>query len=92
MMRAMRTTLNVDDDLLQRLRREAERSGTPFRATLNRVLRLGLERVQPESPQPPYRCPTFSMGFPPLSNLDKALQLAAQLEDEEIQHKLSLRK
>lgn len=91
-MQVMRTTLNVDDELLQRLRKEAERSGMPLRATLNRVLRLGLERVQPESAHPPYRCPTFSMGFPPLSNLDKALQLAAQLEDEETQHKLSMRK
>jgi hypothetical protein len=64
----------------------------PLRATVNRVLRLGLERVQPESLPLPYRCPTFSMGFPPLSNLDKALQLATQLEDEEILHKLSMRK
>lgn len=91
-MHAMRTTLNVDDELLQRLRTEAERSGSPLRATLNRVLRLGLERIQPESARPPYRCPTFSMGFPPLANMDKALQLAAQLEDDELQHKLSMRK
>ena len=83
MMPLMRTTVNIDDDILQRLRKEAERTRAPFGATVNRVLRLGLERLQPESARPPYPCPTFSMGFPPLPNLDKALALAALLEDEE---------
>ena len=32
------------------------------------------------------------MGFPPLPNLDQALQLAALLEDEETIHKLALKK
>lgn len=88
----MRTTANIDDDLHLRLRKEAERTRAPFGATLNRVLRLGLERVAPESPRVPYRCPTFSMGFPPQGNLDKALQLAALMEDEETLRELLLRK
>jgi len=32
------------------------------------------------------------MGFPPIPDLHKALQLAARLEDEETIHKLQLRK
>jgi hypothetical protein len=92
MMTSMRTTLNIDDEILQRLRREAERTRAPFKTTVNRVLRFGLERLHPEEARPPYRCRTFPMGFPPLANLDKALHLAAQLEDEEIVHKLALRK
>jgi len=88
----MRTTLNVDDDLLRRLRRESERSRTSFRETVNRVLRLGLERIQPPEGRPAYRCPTFSMGFPPHAAQDKALQLAVLLEDEETLRELGLRK
>jgi len=87
----MRTTLNIDDDLLQRLKRESDRFHIPLTTTLDRVLRLGLERLQPEDTEPPYRCPTFSMGFPPVPDLDKALQLAARLEDDEVIHKLALR-
>jgi hypothetical protein len=78
--------------LLGRLKREAERTRATFRETLERVLRLGLARLHPEDVPVPYRCPTFSMGFPPVPNLDKALQLAARLDDEEVIHKLELRK
>lgn len=88
----MRTTLNIDDELLQRLKREAERSGTSFVAVVNRVLQLGLERAHPKTSRKTYKCKTFSMGFPPMQNLDKALQLAALLEDEETVHKMMLRK
>jgi hypothetical protein len=78
----MRTTIDIEDDLLQKLKREASRARVPLREAVNRALRLGLERLHPAS-TPPYRCRTFSMGFPPGSNLDKALELAALLEDEE---------
>jgi hypothetical protein len=88
----MRTTLSIDDDLLERLKREADRTGTSLRAMVNHMLRLGMERMHPETVATPYQCPTFSMGFPPRDNLDKALQLAAALEDEESVHKLLLRK
>ena len=92
MMHPMRTTLNIDDDILRRLKQAASQTGIPLREAVNRTLRLGLERLHPESVATPYRCPTFSMGFPPLPELDKALELAARLEDEEIVRKLSLRK
>lgn len=92
MMRSMRTTINIDDELLRRLKRQAQRENSTLGATMNRVLQAGLERMHPSSARPAYQCPTFSMGFPPLPNLDKALQLASMLEDEEVLHKLSLRK
>ena len=74
----------IDDDLLRRLRSEADRTGMPFRATLDRVIRLGLERLQPQSVRPPYNPPVFSMGAA-LFDVDKALQIAGSLEDEEVQ-------
>jgi hypothetical protein len=90
MMRSMRTTLHIDDDILQELKREASRARAPLRETVNRVLRLGLKRLHPASARP-YQCRTFAMGFPPSANLDKALQLATLLEDEETVRKQARR-
>lgn len=38
----MRTRLTIDDDLFDRIRQEAVRTGRPFRDVLNECLRLGL--------------------------------------------------
>jgi hypothetical protein len=92
MMSAMRTTLNIDEPVLRRLRLASERDGTSFRETVNRVLRLGLERALPAEEQPEFVSPVFSMGAPSYPNMDKALQLAAMLEDEETLRDLNLRK
>lgn len=88
----MRTTLNIDDDLLRKLKREAERSRTSLTECVNRVLALGLERRHPATARKPYRQRTFAMGFPPIGSMDKALQLAAALEDEETVRELGLRR
>jgi hypothetical protein len=40
----------------------------------------------------PYKVRTAKMGARPSVNLDKALQLAGELEDEEILRKMALRK
>ena len=90
----MRTTLNIDDRVLRRLKREAERSGVSLTEMVNRTLELGVERLHPEAREAPYRCPTFSMGVPASGalDLDKALDFAAFLEDEETLRKLRLRK
>jgi hypothetical protein len=89
---AMRTTLTIDDGLLRQLRQKVLDSGKPFKQVVNETLRAGLERPAPGplSPaRPRYVCPTFAMGEPrwPV-NLDKALALAAELEDLEIVAKL----
>ncbi|MEW6280642.1 MAG: hypothetical protein AB1758_18600 [Candidatus Eremiobacterota bacterium] len=88
----MRTTVNIRDDVLRRLQKEAERTGSSLTETLNRVLVQGLDRVAPESPRTRYRARTFSMGHPAAFNVDKALSFAASLEDEETLRKLRMRK
>ena len=88
----MRTTLTVDDELLDRLRREARRARVPFRSALERALRLGLERMRPQARRRAFKQRVFRLGHPPASPLDKALQLASRLEDEEIVRKLALRR
>ena len=85
----MRTTIDLDESLLARLRDEAHREGVPFRAMLHRVILRGLD----DSPAPKevtYKVPSISMGQVREGvNLVKALQLAAALEDEEIIRKMT---
>jgi hypothetical protein len=84
----MRTTLTIDDGLLRQLRQKALDTGKPFKQVVNDTLRAGLESPLAAT-RPRYVCPTFSMGQPRLPvNLDKALALAAELEDAEIVAKL----
>ena len=92
-MLTMRTTLTLDEDLIKALKDIAHREGAPFKRIVNRVLRVGLAagRHRPQRRRP-FRTKTFAMGHPLVANLDKSLQLAAALEDEEIARKLSLRK
>lgn len=85
----MRTTVDIDPALLERLRDEAHGEGISFRSMLNRTIRRGLD-ASVQRPEP-YVCPTFSMGEP-LRPLDKALALADALAAEEIGRKLSQRK
>jgi hypothetical protein len=88
----MRTTIDIDTHLLKRLRTEARRRGVPFKDLLTGVLRRGLDEPPPAR-RTRYRCPTYSMGTPSRPyDLDKALAIAAGLEDEETTRKLMLRK
>ena len=88
----MRTTLTLDPDVAADLKRRARKTGKPFRQVLNDAVRAGL-RAQDAPPPRPYKLKPISAGGPmPGINLDKALQLAGDLEDEEIARKMALRK
>lgn len=87
----MRTTVNIRDNLLQRLKLEAERSGTSLTEWVNRAIEKGLERLSPQAEAPTYSRRTFSMG-PPNFDPDKALRYADDLEDDETLRKLHFRK
>ena len=89
----MRTTLTIDDDLMRALKDAAHRDGVPLKQLVNRALRRGLDALEGTTAGRPYRCPTFAMGEPEARwNLDKALAVADELEDEEIARELDLRK
>jgi hypothetical protein len=88
----MRTTVDLDADLLDRVRTESTRSGRSFREELNRVIHRGLSASGARAPQP-YLTPTFEIG--PVRDgidLDKAFSLASVLADLETVRKLQLRK
>lgn len=87
----MRTTVDIDSNLLRRLRAEAHRRGIAFKELLQGIIRRGLDDRTPTAGR--YRVPTFAMGAPtaPLS-LDKALAISTALEDDEIRRELAQRK
>jgi hypothetical protein len=88
----MRTTLTIDDDLMRDLNRIARATDTPFKRVVDRVLRKGLAADAGRGEPGPVKLPTFSMGAPVGVNLDKALALAGEMEDEETNRKFGLRK
>ena len=88
----MRTTVRLDDELIEQLKAKARRENISLTRLLNRALRDGL-RAQRKggSRRPSYREQPLPMG-PAKVDLTKALALAAALEDEEIVRRLSLGK
>lgn len=87
----MRTTVTLDPDVEALLRRVMKERGLSFKEALNEAVRCGLTRSPGSRPRP-YRQKTYRLGFRPDLPLEKALALAAALEDEEIARKLSVRK
>ena len=85
----MRTTVTLDDDLAAALQQLARERGLPFKDVLNGAVRRGLDEGTATKP---YRVPARPLGVRPGIDLDKALAIAAQFEDEEILRKLDLRK
>lgn len=88
----MKTTLTLDDPIAKALKALAHRSGKPFEQVVHETLQTGLAAKEIPKPRP-YRLKPVSLGgVLPGINIDKALRLAAALEDEEIARELDLRK
>jgi hypothetical protein len=79
----MRTTVTLDPDAEALLRRRMRERGVSFKVALNDAIRAGLAGSPPGRP---FRTPTADLGRPAV-NLDRALQLAGELEDEELVRK-----
>jgi hypothetical protein len=88
----MRTTLTIDDHTVALLKEIAHQSGKPFKQVVNEALRLGINQLENPEPQA-YRLRPASLGSPRAGvDVDKALHLAADLEDEALAAKLEQRK
>ncbi|HET9692335.1 MAG TPA: hypothetical protein VFP61_14380 [Acidimicrobiales bacterium] len=77
----MRTTVTLDADTEAMVRRRMRERGESFKQALNGAIRDSVQR----RPAPDF--PTAKMGVPAV-NLDRALQLAAELEDDEVVRKM----
>ena len=91
MMLNMRTTVTLDPDVAAKLKEETRKRGISFKEALNSSVRRGLESSE-RTHGKPYKVRTAKLGAQPGVNLDKALRLAGELEDEEILRKMALRK
>jgi len=78
----MRTTIPVDDDLLDRARTAAERLQIPFRRVINQALRAGLETLEATAESRPYRTVSRALGLRKGCNLDNIQELLSQVEGE----------
>ena len=76
-------TVTLDDDTPALVRRRMRQRGVSFESALNDAIRDGaLGRPRPAT----FTIRTADLGVP-TANLDRALQLAAALEDEELLRK-----
>lgn len=87
----MRTTLTIEDGAMRELRRFAAKEGLSLKEAVNRALRAGLAAMERPVRRRARRSPVFAMGTPTCA-LDKALQIAGEMENEEIVRKVALRK
>ena len=82
----MRTTVTLDSDTEQIVRRRMKERNQTFKEALNDVIRNG---AQAPARRAAFRTATASMGEPSVA-LDRALQLVGELEDEELVRRMRL--
>jgi hypothetical protein len=89
----MRTTLTLEEQIARDLKRIARISGKPFKVVVNETLQAGLAASQSPKKARRYRLRTVSLGSVREGiDLDKAVSVADLLEDEELGHKMDLKK
>ncbi len=79
MLSIVRTTVTLDADTEQVIRRRMRDQKVSFKQALNDAIRDG----GAATPSVDFRTHVFSMGRPTL-NLDRAMQIAAELEDDDL--------
>jgi len=78
----MRTTLSLDEDVLQRARTVASQLRVPFKTVVNEALRVGLSEVEKPAKQRPYKTAPHAMGLRSGLSADNVQELLAQAEGE----------
>ncbi len=84
----MRTTVTLEPDVDQLVKRLMRERGMSFKEAVNHAIRVGAGGGPTDTG---FRTQTFAMG-PASVPLEKALQLAGELEDEVIARRLAARK
>jgi hypothetical protein len=75
----VRTTVTLDPDAAALVQRRMRERGVSFKQALNDAIRAGAARTEPAE----FRTEPADLGVPAV-NLDRALQVAADLEDDEL--------
>jgi hypothetical protein len=79
----MRTTLSIDEDVLEKARKTAGRLHLPFKTVVNEALRRGLAEVEKPAMQRRYRTTPRDMGLQPGFSIDNVQEVLAQAEGED---------
>jgi hypothetical protein len=78
----MLTTLTLDDDLAELLKRHARERGITFREAVNRIIHGGIGEASATGRHPAPKTVSHSFGFRPAIDIDKLAPLADELEAE----------
>lgn len=88
MMSVMRTTLTLDRDVADGLRKEMRRTGEGLKSTINDALRRGLRMSGRRTRAPRFEVRPHAFGVRPGVDLDRVNQLVDELDTEEVRRKL----
>jgi len=83
-MTIMRTTITIENDVLERARALSAKLRTPFKAIINEALRAGLDHVERPAEKKPYQTNPHKMGLKSGRNLDNIQELLAQIDGEDV--------
>ncbi len=75
-----RTTITLDDDVAAKLDEEMRRAGESYRATVNRVLRRGLNPPRRPAGAKPYKVRARNLGWRDDLDFDNIEELLTQVE------------
>jgi hypothetical protein len=87
----MRTTVTLDPDVAEKLRKRVIESGQSMKAVLNGTLRAGFLAVKPEPERKKFRVKARRLGLRPGIDPARLLEYVNDLEDREIARKMGLR-
>ena len=79
----MRTTITIEDDVLQKARTLSSNMKKPFRFIINHALRLGLEKFDKPSKVKKYTTRAKPMGLKQGYDLDNIHELLDRIDEEE---------
>jgi hypothetical protein len=77
---SIRTTVTLDDDVMERARAFSRKRGIPFRQALNDLVRAGIQAESAPAPVKPFKVKPFHMGVIPGINYDCIGELLEYLE------------
>ncbi len=78
----MKTTINIDEDVLDRARELAGKLGASFRFVINDALRAGLDKVAKPAEKKPYHTTPRAMGLRRGYSLDNVQELLSRIDGE----------
>ena len=76
---SIRTTITLDEDVLERVKAESRNRGASFRDTLNDLLRLALLAQSAAPPRKPFKVRAYPLGLRPglsYDNIEALLEYA----------------